>query len=563
MRKLFHKGYWLPVVLLLLIGINWMASLYHTRIDLTDEKRFTLTATTKKLLRKIDQPITVDVFLQGNLNSGFRQLASAADDLLREFKEVAGNNIRYRFINPADPMPGTTISYADSLLSMGIPPINVTSQQKEGQQQQMVYPVALLHYKEKLLPVELFKTESSGTPYQILNNEEVLMEYRLGSGISKIMQPEKQKVGFLTGNGEPVNFRTFDLAENYLMKEYDLNILDMNKAHFIPDEFKAVILVKPTIGFTDNQKLQLDQYVMRGGKLLMFIDRLNAEADSLAIKNQVTAFDRNLGISDLLFNYGVKINADLLLDLQCEYLPLNPNDPEDFVRWNYYPLLGSKNNHPINRGLGLVGGKFVNTIDTVEAEGIKKTVLLNSSANARKIGSPAIISPAENINAPRNERFNQMYLPAAVLLEGKFSSMYNNRLSQSLRDSLNMYNVPFVSQCERSNKMILVSDGDIVLNTMDKDGPLPMGSNFYTIGTQKEYRVANKRFLQNCFDYLLDENAVNEAGAKEYVLPLLDPEKTVSEKFFWQAMNILIPVAVIILFALLFYWLRKRKYTKA
>jgi ABC-2 type transport system permease protein len=477
MRNRFYKGFWLPALLIILIGVNWLASLYHTRIDLTDQKRFTLAGATKKLLRKIDEPVTVEVFLKGNLNSGFRQLSTAANDLLREFKEVAGKNIKYSFIGPEEIMPGSEISYADSLVSMGLSPINVTSQLKEGQQQQFVYPFALLHYKGKVIPVELFKTESKGKPYEVLNNEEVMMEYRLAAGISKIMQAEKPQVGFLTGNGEPQDFRTYDLAQNFLARDYNLMIVDINKAHFIPEEFKVLIMVKPATGFTEEAKLQLDQYVMRGGKLIMFIDRLNAESDSLAIKNQVTAFDRNLGLTDLLFNYGAKINADLVMDLQCDYLPfdVNGNGQYEFLRWNYYPVLGSENDHPINKGLGLVAGKFVNSLDTVEAEGIKKTVLLNSSADARTIGSPAVISPSENVDAPKNEKFNKQNIPVALLLEGRFSSMYNNRLSQAMRDSLDLYKVPFASQCIKPNKMIIVSDGDIVLNTVGKDGPTANG----------------------------------------------------------------------------------------
>ncbi len=560
-----YKKFWLPAVLILLIAINWLAAQWHTRIDLTNEKRFTLTAATKKLLRKIDAPVTVDIFLKGSLNSGFRQLSNSAGDLLREYKEIAGSKIRYNFIGPDEIFPGTNISYADSLASLGLSPINVTSQVKKGEQQQLVYPFALIHYKDKLQPVELFKTESAGRPYEIINNEDALMEYRISGGISKILRAEKPRVGFLIGNGEPQDYRSYDLAQNVLSADYHLLILDINKTPYIPEEFKSLIMVKPSVGFTDDQKLKLDQYVMRGGKLIMFIDRLNAESDSLAIKNQVTAFDRNLGINDLLFAYGARINADLVMDLQCDYLPfdVNGNGQFEFLRWNYFPIMGSQNNHPINKGLGLVSGKFVNSIDTVEADGIMKTVLLNSSSNARTIGSPAIISPAENVNAPEDDKYKKADIPTAVLLEGKFSSMYNNRLSQVMRDSLNYYQVPFTSQCAQPNKMIVVGDGDVVLNSVAKDGPTKMGANPYTAGTQKEYAFANKKFVQNCLEYLLDDNSITEAGSKEKVAYLLDIPKTEDQRTFWQMMNIVLPVSVILLFAMIFYWCRRRKYTKS
>ena len=207
--------------------------------------------------------------------------------------------------------------------------------------------------------------------------------------------------------------------------------------------------MKPTILFTDEEKLKLDQYVMNGGKLLLFGDRLSAEMDSMQTKKgEVTAFDRDLKINDLLFNYGVRINADLLMDLQCDFLPfdVNGNGQFELLPWNYFPVMESKNNHPINKGLGFVSGQFVNSLDTVEAEGIKKTVILSSSANARTIGSPAVISNKENVNAPEDAKFKRSNIPTAILLEGKFRSMFANRLTQAMSDSLQQYNIPFSPQ---------------------------------------------------------------------------------------------------------------------
>ena len=558
-----HKRFWLPLILMLLMLINWLASQWHTRIDLTNEKRFTLGTATKKLLRNIDEPVTAEIFLKGNFPSGFRQLSSSAEDLLREFKEVAGNKFRYKFLNPDETIPGMEITYIDSLSAMGLSPINLTSRLKEGQQQQLVYPYALLHYKNKTLPVALFQTESKGTAFEILNNEEALMEFRVADGISRIMQTEKTVVGYLTGNGEPQDYRSFDLAQNFLKEEYQLFVFDINTPGPIPDAFKALIVVKPNAGFSEESKLKLDQYVMNGGKLIMFIDRLNAEMDSLQIKNQVIAVDRELKLNDLLFQYGVRINADLVMDLQCDYLPfdVNGNGQFELLPWNYFPLIGSPNNHPINKGLGLVSGKFVNSIDTVEAEGIKKTVILNSSANARTIGSPALISPAENVNAPEDEKYKKAAIPVAVLLEGKFTSLYANRVSAPMRDSLESYNTPFLAKCTAGNKMIIVADGDIVLNSLAKGSPTPMGANPYTYGTQREYPFANKKFIKNCLEYLTDPNALNEAASKGHTLRLLDPKKTESQKTFWQGINILLPVIFVLLFAMVFRWIRKRKYT--
>jgi ABC-2 type transport system permease protein len=564
-RKILHNKFWLPIVLVLLFALNWAASLFHTRIDLTNENRFTLSSPTKKLLKKIDEPIVVDVFLKGNYPSGFRQLASSTKDVLQEFKEIAGNKIQYNFISPDDVMPNTEIKYADTLSGLGLYPINLTSQVKEGQQQQFVYPFAMLHYKDKTQLVELYKGKTPLINFTELSSAEALLEYKMADAVAKIIQTEKPIIGYATGNGEPINYNTFDLIENVLNKDYKLFTFDLNAPKFLPNAMKALVIVKPTISFNDEEKLKIDQYIINGGKLLLFGDRLSAEMDSMQTKKgEVTAFDRDLKINDLLFNYGVRINADLLMDLQCDFLPfdVNGNGQFELLPWNYFPVMDSKNNHPINKGLGFVSGQFVNSLDTVEAEGITKTVILSSSANARTIGSPAVISNKENVNAPEDAKFKRANIPTAILLEGKFRSMFANRLSQAMSDSLQQYNLSFLPQCISNNKIIVVGDGDIVLNSMSKGNPIPMGMNKYTFGTQREFPFANKEFVQNCLDYLVNENDLSEAKAKDYVVRLLDTKKTEEQKTFWQIINIIVPISIVLLFAIIFQWLRKRKYTK-
>ena len=564
--KVFNSRFWLPLILIILLVINWAASGFHARVDLTNEKRFTLSKATKKLLVKLDTPVVIDVFLKGNFRSGFRQLSSSTNDMLKEFKEVAGNKIQYNFISPDEIMPGTQVRFADTLTGMGLYPINLTSQLKEGQQQQNVYPFALMHYDDKTLPVELYKGKTPLMSYTDINSAEALLEYRLADAIAKITQKQKPVVGYATGNGEPDigRFNTYDLVENVLKQDYNLFTFNLAAPKFLPAEIKVLIIVKPTLAFSDEEKLKLDQYVMNGGKMLVFADRLNAEMDSLQIKNEVTAFDRDLKWNDLFFNYGVRINADLLMDLQCDYLPFNVNGNGQFelLPWNYFPVMESKGTHPINKGLGFVAGRFVNSLDTVEAENITKTILLSSSANARTLGSPAVISGAENVNAPEDAKYKKSNVPVAVLLEGKFRSMFANRLSKEMSDTLQQNGISFMPQSILNNKIIVVGDGDIVLNSVVKGNPIPMGMNVYTYGTQAQVPFANKDFLQNCLDYLINENGLSDAKAKDYVVRLLDNKKTEQQKTFWQIINIVLPVLVVLLFAVVFQWLRKRKFSK-
>ena len=564
-NKIGKTKLWLPVTIGVLVVINWLASQYHTRVDFTNEKRFTLSAATQKLLKKLDEEVRIDVFLKGDFPSGFKKLAMSTEETLQEFKEIAGKKIKYHFINPEEEVEGTNIKWADTLSALGFVPINLTSQVKAGQQQQLIYPVAFVHYKEQVSPVILYQGRTKAITYPEINSAEAMMEFNFANVINKLTSASRPLVAYCTSNGEPEDIRTYDLVENVLKQDYDLKTFNLEKEHFIPDTFKLLIMVKPSKPFSDEEKLKLDQYVMRGGRLLLFIDKLEAELDSLqSKKGQVVAYDRQLELNDLLFKYGIRINSDLLMDLQCDFLPfdVNGNGQFELLPWNYFPVFETKSNHLINKNLGFVSGRFVNSIDTVEAEGIKKTILLSTSANSRNIATPALISVTENSVAPENEKFKKANIPAAVLLEGKFSSMYSNRLSQAMRDSLAKYGTPFLPQCLRENKMIVVADGDFVLNSVVKGNqPIPMGMNPYTFGSQREFSFANRDFLQNCIDYLVNASGLSEAKAKDYTLRLLDKKKVEEEKTNWQLINIAIPVALVILFALIYQFLRKRKYT--
>ena len=562
-NKIWKGKGWFFITAILLVLVNWLASVYHARIDLTNEKRFTLSAATKKILRNLDDQVEVKVFLKGDFPSGFKKLANNTQETLEEFQEASFGKLKYNFVSPDELMDDTEVKWGDTLSAMGLYPINLKSQLKKGEQQQLVYPVALLRYKEKVLPVKLY----NGIPNigrQEINSAEALMEFQLADGIYKLSEKVKPMIAYSIGNGEPQDARTYDLVENVLRADYDLKLVNINKAPVIDDTFKLMMIVKPAQPFTDIEKLRIDQYIMRGGKLLMFIDALNAEMDSLRIKNEVIAYDRGLGLTDLLFKYGARINNDLVMDLQSDKLPfdVNGNGQFEFLSWNYFPVFISKSDHAINKNLGFVSGRFVNSIDTVEAAGISKTVLLSSSANARSISAPALISGSENVNAPEDEKFKTPDIPVAVLLDGKFTSMFKNRLSQELNDSLEKYGEVFQPQNISGNKMILVSDGDIVLNSVARNEPLPMGMNPFTVGSQYEFSFANRDFLTNCLDFLINQSGLAEAKAKDYSLMLLDTKKLEAQKLNWQLLNIAAPVSLVILFALLFQWLRKRKYSK-
>jgi gliding-associated putative ABC transporter substrate-binding component GldG len=561
--KITGRWFWIPVLIILLL-INFLAASFHKRIDLTNEKRFTISSPVKKILTKLDDVVQIDIFLKGEFPSGFKKLATSTDELLHEFKEYSHNNIQFRFISPDEQMDGTDRTYADTLIALGVQPINLKVQLKAGEQSQYIFPAALVHYKERVQAVNLYPgTKMLITPGE-LNSAEALMEFKFANAIEQLTQKTKPMVAYSYGNGEPTGENVYDLVENILRKNYNLFRIDILKEPVIPDMFKLLMIVKPTIAFTEDEKIKIDQYVIHGGKVIWFLDRLNAEMDSLQLKNQVIAYDRNLNLEEMLFKYGVRINPDLLMDLQCDFLPfaVSTNKQFEFLRWNYFPVFESKSNHVINKNVGLVAGRFVNSIDTVKSDNVTKTILLSSSANSRTIATPALISGEENRNAPQDEKFRKKDVITGVLLEGKFKSLFANRLPINIMDSLQRYGTPFQSSSITDNKMIVIADGDIVLNGASKGNPLPMGVNSYTMETQYQYQFANRDFLQNCLDYLINNSGLTEAKSKDYTLRLLDPKKIQDERTKWQIINIALPIVLIFIFGFIYQFWRKRKYSR-
>jgi ABC-2 type transport system permease protein len=563
---MMKSKYWWIGLLLIIIAINVLASFIHYRIDLTSEKRYTLSNPTKRLLNNLNDRVGIDVFLAGDMPADFRNLRNNAEELLQEFKEYGNNNIQVRFIKPGAGLSDTAKqSYLTYLDSLGIRATNVKVQIKAGesQEERLVYPAALVKYNDKVQAIDLLQGQDMSGGIQTLNKASALLEYKFSSAIQKLTQEEPAVIGYLTGNGELLSYNVYDLIERTLRPNYGFGFIPIDSVPVIPLDFDAVIIVKPTTAFSDKQKLKLDQYIMHGGKVIWMIDNLYAEMDSLLRKqSDFVAFDRGLNLDDQLFKYGVRINQDLVQDLQSDKLPLAVGNFGDqsqmqLVPWFYFPLLSSYSDNPISKNLNHVLSIFPNSIDTVETEGIKKTILLASSDNSRTLSTPAIVS----LNSVQTEEdiktFNKKKVPIAVLLEGKFSSLFSNRIASSTADSLNnIYKQPFLHQSATENKMVVISDADIAANVVTQsEGPLTMGTNQFT-----KTQYANKDFIINCIEYLTNESGILTARGKTLTLRLLDPAKVEEEKTKWQMINVGIPVILILGFALIYQTLRNKKY---
>jgi gliding-associated putative ABC transporter substrate-binding component GldG len=578
-QKINHSKFGWLLLLVVLLGINYLVSLFPYRIDLTKEKRYTLSKATKDLLSRLDDDVQIDVFLKGEFPSGFKKLANSTDEFLRLLKDRNGRRIHYRFISPEENMPGAGKTYGDSLMAMGAMPINLTVQKQAGKSSNIIFPVAWIQYKGREALVNLYSGATSRITQTEINSAEALMEYQFAKTLDKLTSSREPVIAYATGNGEPTDGRIADLAET-LSKEYRFVTFDLKKQPVLPNQdLDVLLIVKPSEAFSEEEKLKLDQYVMQGGKLLCFIDNLYAEQDSLAFKPETIAYDRNLNLTDLFFRYGLRINTDLVMDLQCDFIPMvvggNRDNPQiEFLHWNYFPLLNPTDN-PISKNLGYISGRFVNSLDTIQVSGIRKTPLLVSSPNSRIISTPALISLNENKNTPEDEKFKKNAIPVALLLEGQFTSIYKNRISQLQRDSLAAHSMTF-KETSPENKMIVVADGDMVFNDYISSGqagqppvPLPMGWNKYTYTEYLKQSdmgklfipVANRDFLLNCVEFLTSNAAIAETRNKDIVLRLLDSKKIKAQKMKWQLINIALPVVLIILSGFIYQQVRKRLYT--
>jgi len=571
-------------VLLLFPAITYISALFNYRVDLTAEKRFSLTQPTKTLLHNLDSTVDIKVFLTGDLPADYKKLSISVSDLLSEFRDLSGNKVKVSFEQPGEGLPDSSKAQLfDSLAQMGVvfeQSQNVSTENNKATQQ-LIIPSAIVYYKNKPPFVidlrssrKVFKNFNviSDVPQEdkeaTLNAAEALLEFKFANAIDKLTRTYIPVIAYALGNGEPIDLRVNDLGES-LRNDYRLATFDLKISYPDPSQIDALLIVKPSQAFTDEDKLKLDQFVMHGGKIMWCVDKLYAELDSLMrSQSDFVAFDRNLNVDDILFKYGVRINGDLVQDLNCAKIPIvvgteaNGSPMMRRYPWPYYPFLTAKNNNPISKNLDQVLSVFPSSIDTVQAPGIQKTILLSTDTNSHRIGTPARVS----LNSIKNpdeflEQYqaNQSsYVPVAVLLEGKFTSLFANRLTKNIQDSVvRALSKPFEQVSEKSTKQIIMSDADIVTNAVTQTtGPLPMGEIPF-----ENYRFANREFFLNCIDYLVSNNGIFQARNKDFTLRVLDKNKVEQQRTTWQFINIVVPVIVILLFGAVYQWRRKQTYS--
>lgn len=528
--------------------INLIGNKVYKRFDLTEDQRYTLSETTKNITKKVEDIILIKVYLQGDFPAEFKRLQTETKLHLEELKSV-NKNIQFRFINPTD--------IAEELIASGLEPSSLQVQENGKLSEMVLFPYAVINYKNKTEIIPLLNDVFSNSQDEQLESSIQNLEFAFANAIHKITASKSKKIAVLRGNGELSDIYITDfllkLNEYYLLAQFTLDSIENQpqKTLFELSKFDLAIIAKPTEKFTEQEKFALDQFIMNGGKTLWMIDNVQAELDSLQQTGETLAYPRDLGLTDFFFNYGIRINSDLVTDLYCSQIPLatgNIGNQTQFSQfpWIYFPLAKSKNNHPINTNIEAVNLKFANNIDTLK-NNIKKTVLLQSSPLSKIIGTPSIISLKTIGEEPKKEDYINGNQPLAVLLEGEFKSAYYGRVK------------PFktLKPIENSitNKMIVMSDGDVIANEISKGQPLELGVDKWT-----NQRYGNKDFLLNSVNYLLDDTGLLHIRSKKIKINFLDKQKAFEEAKKWQFINIAFPLIILTLFGGLFYYFRYKKY---
>ena len=564
------------VTVAIVVLVNVIGSYVFTRFDLTSEKRYTLSPTTKEILNNLDDYVYFKVYLEGDFNAGFKKLRRETKEMLDEFRAYS-KYIDYEFINPSESEdPDERNATYTLLYQSGLNPTNLIDRRPDGSSEQMViWPGALVSYRNDTeIAIDLLENQIGQSSEEALNASMQNLEFRLIDAVKKVTRLKKPNIAFIEGHGELGPMDVYDITKS-LSQHYNVGRIEIDGKidalmHRTQDttkdvkaftSFDAIIIAKPTQPFDEKDKFLIDQYIMHGGKVLWLVEPVYATMDSLQSQESTIGIEQDLNLDDMLFKYGVRLNRDLLLDLTCAALPVRTGQMAgqaqlEYFRWFYFPLLQAASDHPIVRNMNAIRADFVSSMDaTTSANGINQIPLLKTSDYTKVSGAPVFISLAMLRQTPDRRMFNSKGKNVAYLLKGSFPSLYANRIPQELVDSEEL---KYLDQSEPT-AMIVIADGDIIRNQIDikRKMPLALGFDQYTGNT-----YANKEFIENCISYLVDGEGLIDIRSRELKIRLLDTTKIAQERTKWQLINTVIPIALIIGLGFVMALVRKRKYSK-
>ena len=564
------------VTVAIVVLINVIGSYVFTRFDLTSEKRYTLSPTTKEILRGLDDYVYFKVYLEGDFPAGFKKLRRETKEMLDEFRAYS-KFIDYEFINPSESGNEAEIKETyNQLYRAGLNPTDLNVQNSDGSSKQMViWPGALVSYRNNTeIAIDLLENQIGQKSEEALNASMQNLEFRLIDAVKKVTRLEKPFVAIIEGHGEWGEQEMYDITQT-LSQKYNVErkaidgkidalmhrTQDTTRDVKVFPSYDAIIIAKPMQPFDEKDKFLIDQYIMHGGKVLWLVEPVFATMDSLQNQESTIGIEQDLNLDDMLFKYGVRLNRDLLLDLTCASLPIRTGQVGgqaqlEYFRWYYFPLLQAASDHPMVRNMNAIKADFVSSMDaTTSANGIEQIPLLKTSSYTKVSGAPVFISLAMLRQAPDQRMFNSKGKNVAYLLKGSFPSLYANRVPQEIVDD---QATDFMEESVPT-AMIVVADGDLIRNQIDirTRKPLPLGFDQYTGIT-----YTNKEFIENAISYLVDGEGLIDIRSRELKVRLLDATKVNRERVKWQVINTLVPIAIIILLGVVMAFVRKKKYSK-
>ena len=543
-----------------IFAVNILSSNLFTRFDFTSEKRFTLSPITRNILNNLEDKVQVTIYLEGdNFPAGFKRLRSSTFDVLSDFEAYSNDKLDFDFVNPMTGDEQVQQENYQKLLEKGIEPTNLNVTTESGNSQKIIFPAALITYKDIQIPVKLLQTQSGVDPQEVLNNSIQNLEYAFASTIKRATTGGRQRIGFTEGHGELTDLQLSD-AMSSLADWSEVGRVNLATITFKGlDKLKLLVIAKPQNEFTEAEKYKIDYFVMKGGRILWAIDQVSAELDSLRGADEQLAFPKKLNLDDMLFRYGARVNYDLIADLNSARIPLNvgavAGQPQiQLLPWIFYPVFIPVSTHPLVKNLDGIRSEFASTIDIINVKGVTGKVILSSSPYNRKIDVPTMLSLQMVQQEPDPKLFQGPVKTAGVLLEGEFPSVFRNRPAPD-----GIVGSSTLPEKSIPGKMILIADGDIFKNQINaSDGShYPLGFDRYT-----QEQFANKSFLLNAADYLMDDSGIIGLRNKEIKLRLLDRTKIRMEKTFWQAINLGLPLIMLIACGIFQHYFRIRKYAR-
>ncbi len=562
MAQKLHKYWKIPVVLVILTLFNVLSEYLSFSLDLTEDRRYTLSPNTKKVLAAADDNVTIVVLLDGKFPAGFKRLQTAVKELLEKCREI-NPNITYDFEDPSSGSRSDIERRQKQLIEDNIIPISLSYSDGTELVQKAVFPFAILTFNQKKYVINLLEEQKPGDDEEVILNKSVaLLEYKFANAFQQITQDRPKNILFTQGHGEWDENQTFRL-ENEIRKFHRVGRVNLDSLMYVDSTIDLVIVAGAKTPMSLKNQFKLDQYVMQGGKIIWLLDEFHVSLDSINKYKYYVPTETDNGLSDLLFKYGVRIMPDLILDLECSQIPqvvgMAADKPQTrLFPWYYHLAVASSSDHPIVKNIDRVNMFFPSTIDTVKTDGrVQKTILLQSSSYSRTQLSPIRLTFEILKSEPDPSKFKEGRKPVAVLLEGNFESFFKNRLTPEFQATLSSLRIPFI-QVSKHTSQLVISDSDFAKNLVNSNS-----SQTEDIGYNKwerSYYKGNKDFILNAIEYMVGENNILDSRSKEIKLRMLDTVKITQEKLLWQCINVISPLVILFLFGLIFHYYRRRKY---